>query len=112
MAGLNIPDLYLPDFLRGHLDGDGDIRVYQDPIYPRSQRLYVRFISASRLHLIWLQARIFALFKLKGHTRKATNGVYEVRYAKKESKLLLSKIYYNKNVLCLKRKRKLVEQFL
>lgn len=111
IAELDIPDLYLPDFLRGHLDGDGNIRVYQDPIYPRSQRLYTRFVSASHPHLIWLQNRIRSLLKLKGFIRRNTN-TYELNYAKGESKILLPAIYHDKNVFCLQRKRKIVEQFL
>ncbi len=29
------------DFLRGHLDGDRSIKRYNDPVYPKSIRLYV-----------------------------------------------------------------------
>ena len=40
---LKIPSKFFFDFLRGHLDGDGDIRRYQDPIFPNSERIYIRF---------------------------------------------------------------------
>jgi len=58
---LSIPDEFFPDFLRGHLDGDGSIVAYIDRFQTRLkpeyvyQRLYVRFLSASRPHIQWLQ---------------------------------------------------------
>ncbi|RKY31708.1 MAG: hypothetical protein DRP74_04220 [Candidatus Omnitrophota bacterium] len=112
LSKIVIPDKYLPDFLRGHIDGDGCIRVYQDPIYPNSQRLYTRFISASLAHLLWLRKRIFSLLKIKGHMRQHTKGTFELSYAKKDSRTLLNAIYYNKFVPCLRRKRKIAELFL
>jgi len=111
IVDVDIPDLYLPDFIRGHIDGDGDFRVFQDSVYPRSQRLYTRFTSGSFPHLIWLRDRIGLLLGLGGSIRVATRA-YQLSYAKEESKILLKSIYYNKNVLCLSRKRKIVEQFL
>ena len=109
---LDIPDRFFPDFLRGHLDGDGCICVYQDPIYPNSQRLYTRLISASLPHSLWLQRRIFSLLGIKGYRRWHVKGTFELTYAKKESKILLNAIYYNKFVPCLRRKRKIAEPFL
>ncbi|MDE3089655.1 MAG: hypothetical protein KGJ80_09790, partial [Chloroflexota bacterium] len=40
---LDIPDEYFFNFLRGHLDGDGTIKTFPDPVYPNAQRLYVSF---------------------------------------------------------------------
>ena len=45
---LCIPKDYFSDFLRGHLDGDGTIRAYNDYAFPKSKRLYVNFLSASK----------------------------------------------------------------
>ncbi len=109
---IDIPDKYFADFLRGHLDGDGYVRVYQDPIYPNSQRLYTRFTSASLPHLLWLQKRSSSLLDVKGHWCRKDKSTFELSFAKNESKILLNAIYYNKYVPCLKRKRKIVEQFL
>ena len=74
---LNIPNDYFWDFLRGHLDGDGSITTYSDrwntfksPKYVYT-RLWLRFISASREHVDWLQSRIFALSGTKGHRAQA-----------------------------------------
>lgn len=111
ISKLSIPDKYLADYLRGYIDGDGSFSVFQDPVYSNSQRLYTRFASGSLKHLKWIKSRIKSIFYIEGFIRKYSR-VYELTYAKTASKILLKKIYYNKNAPCLKRKRKLVEQFL
>jgi hypothetical protein len=112
IAKLKIPNKYFPDFLRGHIDGDGCIRTFQDAVYPNSQRLYTHFISGSQLHIIWLRRRIFSLLHIKGHLCQHARGTFELGYGKKESKVLLNAMYYNKYLPCLKRKRKIAEKFL
>lgn len=67
LGALNIPPQFLPDFLRGCLDGDGTIRAYKDPIYPNSQRLYTIFYSGSRPFLEWIQQRVQVQFGLAGY---------------------------------------------
>jgi hypothetical protein len=111
ISSLLIPNKFFPDFLRGHLDGDGSFRVYQDPIYPNSQRLYVRFMSASLKHLIWLQSKINSLLRIKGFIRRS-NRAYELNYAKNESKILLPFIYHKKHLFYLERKKRIIEKFL
>lgn len=60
---LEIPDVLFRDFLRGHLDGDGSIIAYVDRYNTRLkskyvyQRLYVRFLSASKPHIEWRRLR-------------------------------------------------------
>jgi len=112
ISKVEIPDEYFADFLRGHLDGDGSIRVYQDPIYPNSQRLYTRFVSASSQHILWLQKRVLSLLGIKGHRCQYAKSIFALSFAKNDSKILLNAIYYNNFVPCLKRKRKIAEQFL
>ncbi|MBU3934306.1 MAG: hypothetical protein KKH11_06555, partial [Candidatus Omnitrophica bacterium] len=111
ISELSIPDKYLADYLRGYIDGDGSFSVYQDPVYPNSQRLYMRFASGSLKHLQWIKSHIKSLFSVEGYITRITR-CHELRYAKTATKTLLQAIYYNKNVPCLKRKRKLIEQFL
>jgi hypothetical protein len=122
---LKIPDRYFPDFLRGHLDGDGSITTYKDrwntfknPKYVYT-RLWVRFISASKFHIRWLQRKINKLLGVKGHLweRKPerpdqTATIYGIKFAKKDSIRLLSWLYYNRKVPCLIRKRKIAEKFI
>lgn len=88
ISELSIPDKYLADYLRGYIDGDGSICVYQDPIYPNSQRLYMHFASGSLKHLKWLKSRIKSLFSVEGYIRKIIR-CYELTYAKAATKTLL-----------------------
>ena len=122
---LDIPDKYFRDFLRGHLDGDGSIWTYIDywntfknPEYVYT-RLWTRFISASKIHVQWLNEKITKLLGPKGHLweRKPqrldqTTSMWEVKFAKKESIKLLSQLYYSPDVPCLIRKRKIAEKFI
>ena len=122
---LKIPNEYFPDFLRGHLDGDGYIQTYTDyyntfknPKYIYA-RLYTRFTSASKNHVDWIRENIRSLLSIRGHIyqrkpRRAdqTTSLWEVKFAKKESIKLLSWLYHHPNVPCLVRKRKIAEKFL
>jgi hypothetical protein len=121
---LKIPDKYFKDFLRGHLDGDGSIKVYKDyyntfknPAYIYN-RLFVTFISASEIHIKWIRNNIFRLISLKGHLWKSKPqlphkaSIWEVKYAKKESIILLNWIYYKENLPCLKRKKIIAKKIL
>jgi hypothetical protein len=63
IAVLDIPNKHLADFLRGHLDGDGDIDTYRDyyntyknPKYIYD-RIFTRFRSASKNHIEWLRKK-------------------------------------------------------
>lgn len=111
MESLKVPRKYFFDFLRGHLDGDGYIRKYQDPIYPNSQRLYIKFHSASLEHIYWLQRKIKLLLGINGFIENKKRE-FALSFAKKDSLLLLSRLYPNNTVPCLERKRKIVECFL
>lgn len=108
---LKIPDKYFFDFLRGHLDGDGYIRNFQDPVYPSSERLYIIFHSASLKHLKYLQRQIKNLLDINGsimfHSKE-----FALQYAKKDSLKLLPRLYYDKKAPCLKRKYKIAHPFL
>ena len=114
---IKIPDLYFKDFLRGHLDGDGSITTYTDRynFYKgrnyANQRIFVRFISASKKHIDWLRQKITKLVNVKGafivNKPKLIKHVpiYEIKFAKNESIKLLKWIYYKNSIPCLKRKR-------
>lgn len=111
IKSLKIPTEHFFHFLRGHLDGDGCIRIYQDKVFPNSQRIYLSFNSASLDHLKWLQNRIMEISELKGFIRAGTN-VFTLSYAKKESLKLFPLIYLEKNVPCLLRKYNIVKSFI
>ncbi len=103
---LSIPNKFFMDFLRGHCDGDGYFYSYWDKKWPNSFMFYVNFISSSPLHLYWLKEKINNLLGIKGHITQGSGSTQILRFAKRESRILILKMYYNNNVPCLLRKRK------
>jgi hypothetical protein len=113
LAKLKIPDKYFFDFLRGHFDGDGTFYSYFDKRWNSSFMFYIVFISASKRHIDWLRENLFLKLKIRGHISKAIkNSAYQLKYAKSESLKLLPKMYYDKKVICLFRKRFKIEKAL
>ncbi len=106
MGALRIPDKYYFDFLRGHFDGDGTFYSYWDKRWPNSFMYYLVFNSGSLRHITWLKSRNNKLLNVTGHLfsdrRKST---YSLKYGKRESLLLLRKMYPVPQVPCLERKR-------
>jgi len=121
---LDIPDIFFKDYLRGHLDGDGDIVTYTDKynVYKNKrytyQRIYTRFRSASEKHMTWLCNKIKINLSASSNIYKQIdkrNGhctMWQIRFAKKDSINLLTKIYYSKNIPSLDRKRLKFEKFI
>lgn len=121
---ISIPDNYFIDFLRGHLDGDGSIVTYTDFYNTKEKpeyiykRLHVKFISASQDHIFWLHDRITKLIGIQGAvhktkvTEKRQNPIHIIKFGKKESLILLSKIYYSESLPCLSRKKEIYMNFL
>ncbi len=113
ISKVKIPKIYFFDFLRGHFDGDGSFYSYWDPRWRSSFMFYTIFVSASKNHIDWLQDAIFGFLGINGRIAKSVNdSTYQLRYAKKESLKLLPRMYYDKNVICLLRKRKKIEKAL
>ena len=74
---------------------------------------YINFVSASEKHILWLKYRIDKLVKINGSMDMVKrNGVYKLKYAKKDSKILISKMYYKKKLPYLKRKYTKLIKFL
>lgn len=117
LGEINIPDKYFIDFLRGHLDGDGSIRTYIDRYNTKKKekyvynRIFVTFISASSRHLMWLRNSIInnvgvvGAFHKSKVSKTSDNPMYTIKFAKKESLVLLKQIYYEDSLLCLSRKK-------
>lgn len=113
IGAVDIPDEYFFDFLRGHHDGDGTFYSYWDPRWRSSFMFYTVFISASEKHILWIREKIKQLIGIKGHvTETGQTPIYALKYAKAESLQLLQKMYYNRDVVCLSRKRKKIEKAL
>ena len=109
---INIPKEYFWDFLRGCIDGDGSIGVFQHPesIHPQ---LRIRLYSGSPKFLSWVKNTIRQNSDLKGgwiEDARRTRA-YKLVFAKEDSVKLLRLIYRNANYY-LSRKYKKAENFL
>lgn len=98
---LKIPNKYFFDFLRGLLDGDGCVTSFK---HPESKHLQIRvkFCSANKDFLIWLESKIYNLLSLSGKIGTIPR-VFELIYYKYSSIKLLKKIY-RKSTVFLNRK--------
>lgn len=105
ISAVSIPEDFFADFLRGYFDGDGTSSSFYDPVFVSSYRFYVSFSSASPVFVHWLRNRINLSLGITGHITKQSGGEYfQLRYAKRESILFCSYIYYKKELPCLRRK--------
>ena len=106
LGPLAIPEPLFGEFLRGLFDGDGSFYSYFDPRWKNSFMFYVVFVSASNRFVFWLQKEIKRLYGLEGHITTSKDGsCLQLRYAKRESLLLLRVLYPPKTKHFLKRKR-------
>ncbi|MDO9231374.1 MAG: LAGLIDADG family homing endonuclease [bacterium] len=103
IEGLKIPDKYFFDFLRGYFDGDGCIYSYWDPRWHSSYMFYLEFTSASHNFLVWLQKIIKKLTKVEGRIVPAHRS-FQLRFAKKNTRIVFDKMFYTEKLPCLKRK--------
>ncbi len=114
---IDVPDKFFIDFLRGHLDGDGSICTYTDKYNTKTNpkyvynRIFVTFISASKKHIEWLHDKIIKNIGVVGaiHESKLKYGnknpMHIIKFGKKESLVLLKKIYYSDKLKTLSRKK-------
>lgn len=113
LGKLAIPDEYFFDFLRGHHDGDGTFYSYFDPRWKSSFMFYLVFLSASPTHVYWIRESLERLLGVSGHiTTAKTNCIVQLKYAKREALLILTKLYPNQDTICLSRKRLKIERAL
>ena len=120
IGAIKIPKKFFRDFLRGHLDGDGSIVVYQDNYnsYKNKKytntRIYTKFISASQPHILWLHKMIRTCTSVKGtlqhkESKKYDTRMWAIHFAKYESLKLLKWLYYRPDLPTLNRKRAIAE---
>ena len=105
LGPLNIPRQYFIDFIRGCFDGDGSVYSYMDPRWANSHMFYISFASGSKDFVTWIQDQLSEITGINGYITLANHHSYQLRYAKAESLVLISQMYYNKQVPCLERKR-------
>ncbi|MCX6788017.1 MAG: hypothetical protein NT108_02550 [Candidatus Kaiserbacteria bacterium] len=118
IGALTIPDEYFFDFLRGSFDGDGSFYSYFDPRWKSSFMYYLNFTSASPPHVDWLRETLYRLLGVRGHISKMGGKGEErhlignLRFAKKESLLVMNAMYSTPCPIHLSRKRLKIERAL
>lgn len=114
IGALKIPPEYFFDFLRGSFDGDGCFYSYWDPRWKSSHMFYLTFSSASLAHIEWLRGEMNKQAGVQGHISKARSesSIYNLRYAKAESLVIIKKMYYNPHILSLTRKKVKIQKAL
>lgn len=108
---LRLHEEYFKDFLRGCIDGDGNINVFN---HPESQypQLRVRLFSGSQNFLNWIKENIENNVSIGGGWIKKGNRVYVLNYAKSDAQRLLRFIYYREKIPRLHRKYMAARPFL
>jgi intein/homing endonuclease len=110
---LKIPQKYLFDFLRGSFDGDGTFYSYWDKRWKSSHMFYLEFSSASMDHINWIRHSLKNALHVTGHINQSKfRSVIKLKYAKREALEIISKMYYNPEVISLSRKRLKIERIL
>lgn len=118
LGPIAVPDPLLVHLVRGLLDGDGSVinsvwradttrRPHADYLW---EWLNVRFISASQVHLRWLQERLRIQPGVRGGSihevvREDGRRCSKLSFGKFDSTMLLRWIYADPSVPCLERKR-------
>lgn len=110
---LKVPDRYFFDFLRGHFDGDGSCYSYWDPRWKSSFMFYITFNSASLTHIKWLRETLDRLADVRGHVcNDGRKIIWQLKYAKRESKIVIKRLYSRSNTPRLMRKYRKVRKIL
>lgn len=115
LGKLSIPDFYFPDFLRGVIDGDGNIHTWIHNSNGNRQWA-LRIFSGSNKFTFWLKEMVESYFSTNGkiHISKRSNTknpLYIIKFGKFAAKLILEKVYKD-GVLALNRKAKRVKRCL
>lgn len=106
---LEIQEEYFFDFLRGLLDGDGNIKIYKHP-ESKNPQLHIRFTSASKKFLEWVKNKNSEI-GVKGYIMEVRRA-FVLEYAMSDSINLLSRIYHKNFPPSLTRKLVLVKTYL
>lgn len=119
-----IPLKYMPDFLRGLIDGDGSIGIYYSELNNKTYtKKSCQFISASKslidgfqqyANTIGIRSNISKKkmidHELHGKIIKSKNQVYVLSFSGKYTEKLLSHLYYPGHKLSMPRKNKIAQR--
>lgn len=109
---VDMPDKYFAHFLRGCLDGDGNIDTFKHK-ESKNVELRLRIASASHDFLVWQHEKIQSLYSINGgwiYSQK-NKSWHVLTYGKADSLTLFRLMYKRKNIY-LKRKFEKVRALL
>lgn len=91
---LKVPDTYFRDFLRGQIDGDGNIRRWTHPSNGVEQWA-LRIYTASQNYAFWLQDSIERILRVRGsiYQTRPKNQKHATQYVLKFGKLAAQQIF-------------------
>jgi hypothetical protein len=108
LSPLKIPQGYYIDFLRGVIDGDGNM---QKTVHTSNRNIQwtLRIVSGSPYFLPWIKDNVERIFELTGKSYvrkdKGKNPLHILKYGKFAAKIILRRCYY-KSCLTMPRKLK------
>ena len=114
LGALQVPSHRFTDFLRGVIDGDGNIRRWKHPTNGREQ-WSLRIFSASKPFMHWISETSSRLWNVEGKIHeelpenKKRHTKYILKYGKLAAKVILGKCYY-KRAFALERKRAIADR--
>ncbi|OIP60385.1 MAG: hypothetical protein AUK19_00145 [Candidatus Moranbacteria bacterium CG2_30_45_14] len=110
---LSIPKQYFSHFLRGCIDGDGNISSSSHP-ESRHQQLRIRLYSASTKFLLWIETELNKQLSLSGGWIYTSPDkiLGALSYGKADSTKILHFIYNDKGDLFLERKLEIGRVFM
>ncbi len=110
---LSIPLDFFADFLRGCIDGDGNISVSTHP-ESKNPQLRLRLCSASMDFLVWVKEQILLGAKIETGWiySNANNTMHILSFGKSDSLRLFRYMYYTGVESYLPRKYELAKKFL
>lgn len=109
IKSVGVPKKYFSHFLRGCLDGDGNIDLFSHK-ESKNIQLRIRLASASFDFLTWLHEAITSLYELQGgwiYSQK-NKSWHVLTYGKADSLILLRHIYKRKNIFLDRKYQKVV----
>lgn len=113
LGEVQVPIEFFPDFLRGCIDGDGNISEYQHPesIHPQ---LKISLCSASPVFIRWMLGHCKQMSGVSGGYINAggKKGIESLCFGKSDSIAIMRSIYIDADAPALSRKRVMAQSFM